>query len=358
MSNGTFIYEPKPQRVIFGSSTLALLADEAARLGVSRVLVLSTPGQRALAERAAAILGARVAHIFAGAVMHTPVEVSEQAVDLAKSERADAIVAIGGGSTTGLGKAIARRTGLPQIVVPTTYAGSEMTSILGETAGGEKKTIRDPKLLPGTVIYDVDLTLGLPAAVSATSGLNAIAHAVEGLYAKDGNPVLTLMAEDGIRALNSALPVIARAPADPDARRDALHSAFLCGAVLGGTSMALHHKLCHVLGGSFGLPHAETHAVILPHAAAYNSAAAPDAMRRIARALGAGSAPAGLHALAVKIGAPLTLAQIGMPAGGLDRAADIAAANPYDNPRPIDRAGIRHLLDDAFHGRQPAATRT
>jgi alcohol dehydrogenase class IV len=262
-------------------------------------------------------------------------------------------VAIGGGSTTGLGKAIALRTDLPQVVIPTTYAGSEMTNLLGETAGGEKKTVRDPKIRPETVIYDVDLTLSLPKRLSITSGLNAMAHAVEALYAWDGNPVLSLMAEEGIRALGLALPKIAKDPADLDARSDALYGAWLCGIVLGSASVAIHHKLCHVLGGTFDLPHADTHAVILPHAVAYNATAAPEAIGRVARALGVASAASGLYDMASAAGAPASLRDIGMPESGLDRAAELAVANPYWNPRPIDRVAIRALLDDAWHGRRP-----
>jgi alcohol dehydrogenase class IV len=270
-----------------------------------------------------------------------------------RERHADAVVAVGGGSTTGLGKAIALRTDLPQIVLPTTYAGSEMTPILGETKDGVKTTQRTPKVLPEVVIYDVDLTLTLPVGLTATSGMNAIAHAVEALYAKDGNPIVSLMAEEGIAALARALPRIVTEPGDQEARSDALYGAWLCGVCLGAVGMALHHKLCHTLGGTFDLPHAETHTIVLPHATAYNAPAAPEAMARIARALGAEDAAGGLYDLAVRIGAPRSLAAIGMPESGLDRAADLAVTNPYWNPRPIERPGIRQLLQDAYEGRLP-----
>lgn len=348
-----FIYESRPARVIFGAGTLARLPDELARLKCKRALVLSTPEQAAMAGAVSALIGPAAGAVFTGAAMHTPVAVTERAMAIVAAEAIDATIAIGGGSTTGLGKAIALRTDLPQIVVPTTYAGSEMTPILGETAAGAKKTVRDPKVLPETVIYDVDLTLSLPAGLSATSGLNAIAHAVEGLYARDGNPVMALIAEEGIRALGLALPAIAAAPRDRQARTHALYGAWLCGTVLGNTAMALHHKLCHVLGGSFDLPHAETHAVVLPHAVAYNAAAAPKAMARIERALQVGTAAGGLYDLARAIGAPSALRDIGMPRDGLDRAAEIASADPYANPRPIDRAGLRALLEAAWSGERP-----
>lgn len=354
MSVAPFVYESAPGRVVFGPGTIAVVAAEADRLGMRRALVISTTEQKADGERVAALLGSRAGPVFAGARMHTPVEVTDAAMAVVRANSIDGTVAVGGGSTTGLGKAIALRTDLPQIVIPTTYAGSEMTNLLGETAGGEKRTLRDPKIRPETVIYDVELTLSLPPRLSVTSGLNAMAHAVEGLYARDGNPVLSLMAEEAIRALGAALPIIAASPGDLRARSDALYGAWLCGIVLGSSSVALHHKLCHVLGGAFDLPHADTHAVILPHAVAYNAVAVPEAVGRVARALGVANAAAGLFDLGKTAGAPTALRDIGMPEDGLDRAADLAAADPYWNPRPIERAGIRALLADAWEGRRPA----
>lgn len=353
MAIGAFVYQGSPQRVVFGAGTRATIAEEAARLGMKRALVISTPEQKQEAETLACQSGDIVAAIFSGARMHTPVDVTEAAMALVRDKAIDGTIAIGGGSTTGLGKAIALRTGLDQIVVPTTYAGSEMTTILGETIGGEKKTIRDRKVLPETVIYDVELTLTLPVGLSVTSGFNAIAHSVEGLYARDGNPVLSLMAEEGIRALGAAFPRIARNPKDIDGRSDALYGAWLCGTVLAGTEMALHHKLCHVLGGSFDLPHAETHCVILPHVVAFNAPAVPQAMARASRALGGSDPAQKLFDLARDAGAPTALRDIGMPEAGLDRAADLAVANPYWNPRPFSRDDIRKLLDAAWHGRRP-----
>jgi alcohol dehydrogenase class IV len=352
-----FIYTGLPSKVIFGFGTLDRVADEIRALGCSRALVLSTPQQVDAAERLSERLGPLSVGVFGEAAMHTPVEVTERALRVALETGADCTVALGGGSTTGLGKAVALRTGLIQIAIPTTYAGSEATPILGETRDGLKTTQRGPAILPELIIYDVDLTLTLPVGLSATSGLNAIAHAVEGLYTQDANPIVSLIAEEGIRALGQALPAIAKQSSDREARSDALYGAWACGVVLGSVGMALHHKLCHTLGGTFDLPHAETHAVVLPHAAAYNAAAAPEAMRRVARALGVEDAPLGLHDLARSLGAPASLQALGMPQSGLDRAADLAVANPYWNPRPIERGAIRALLDDAFFGRPPSAGR-
>jgi maleylacetate reductase len=282
----SFIFEASPGRVVFGAGALDHLPREIEQLGARRALVLSTAQQQSLAESVASLLGERRAGIFPEAVMHVPVEVARRACDEADRIGADCVVAAGGGSTIGLGKAIALHSSLPIVAVPTTYAGSEMTPIYGLTEAGMKKTGRDRKVLPKTVIYDPLLTLNLPLAMSVTSGFNAIAHAVEALYAEDTNPVTAMMAEEGIRALSQGMPMLAKNPHDPDARSACLYGAWLCGSVLGTSGMALHHKLCHVLGGSWNLPHAETHTIVLPHAVAYSYDAAPEAMQRIERAMG------------------------------------------------------------------------
>ena len=348
-----FVYSALPMRVRFGAGTLADLPGEIEALGLRRVLVLATPQQVAEASALAGRIGARAAGVFGGARMHTPVDVTAEAMRQVEAEGIDGLVAVGGGSTTGLSKAIALRTDLPQIVVPTTYAGSEMTPILGQTENGVKTTVRSPKVLPEVVIYDVDLTLSLPAHLSAVSGLNAIAHAVEALYAQDRNPVVSLLAAEGIRALARALPVLVAAPGDHAARSDALYGAWLCGTCLGAVGMALHHKLCHTLGGTFDLPHAETHAAVLPHAMAYNAPAVPAAARAVAEALGAEEAAQGLYDLARRLGVPMALRDLGMPEGGVETAADAALSNPYWNPRPLDRAAIRDLLARAHAGLPP-----
>jgi maleylacetate reductase len=350
---GSFVYNSLPGRVVFGAGSLAELGREIEALGARRALVLSTPEQRDWADRIATVLGPRAAGVFDRAAMHVPIDTAREARELAARLHADCAVCVGGGSTTGLGKAIALESALPILAIPTTYAGSEMTPIYGITEGGLKKTGRDVKVLPRVVIYDPELTSSLPPALSVTSGINAIAHAAEGLYANDGNPVMDLMAEEGIRALGRALPLIRANPKDPAARSDALYGAWLCGSVLGNVGMALHHKLCHTLGGSFNLPHAETHTVVLPHALAYNAAAAPVAMTRIARALGGRNAAQAVFDLAQANGAPVSLRELGMKETDVDRACEIALRNQYPNPRPLEPAAIRALLQDAYDGRRP-----
>ena len=348
-----FVYIAQPARVVFGAGSLAQLPREIEALGAKKALVLSTPEQRASAEQVAAMLGDRAVGVFDRAVMHVPLETAREARELARQLGADCAVAVGGGSTTGLGKAIALDSGLPILAIPTTYAGSEVTPIYGITEGGLKKTGRDMRVLPRTVIYDPELTLSLPTALSVTSGINAIAHAAEGLYSIEGNPVMSLMAEEGIRALGQALPLITRNPADLGARGDALYGAWLCGTVLGHVGMALHHKLCHTLGGTFNLPHAETHTIVLPHALAYNAQQAPQAMARIARALGSASAAQAVYDLAHDNGAPVALKDLGLTEPDLDRACELALQNQYPNPRPLERQALRQLLQNAFEGNRP-----
>ncbi|MEO5757378.1 MAG: maleylacetate reductase [Mesorhizobium sp.] len=348
----SFVYNANPARVLFGSGTLAQLPSEVRRLGLNRVLILSTPRQR-LAGQVASLLGDCAAGIFAEAAMHTPLHITQAAMAVVADLRIDGVVAIGGGSSIGLGKAIALRTDLPQIVIPTTYAGSEMTSVLGETVDGAKVTQTDRRILPEAVIYDVDLTLALPTLISGASGINAIAHAVEALYARDRNPVVDLMAAEGIGALASALPRIVEKPGDREARSLALYGAWLCGMCLGAVGMALHHKLCHTLGGLLGLPHAETHTIVLPHALAYNAEAAPQAVAKIAAALGVRDAALGLYDLAGAVGARRALKDIGMSRSHIEEVVGRALENPYWNPRPLERDALRALVKRAYEGVAP-----
>lgn len=347
-----FIYTSNPARVIFGAGSSRQVADELRALGCQRALVLATPAQREDAERLNDALGGLGVGVFAGAAMHTPIEVTEEALRRFEQLGADSVVALGGGSTIGLGKAIAYRNDAHQVVVPTTYAGSEVTPILGQTENGIKTTVSSPSILPEVVIYDPELTLGLPVAMSVTSALNAMAHAVEGLYARNRNPITSLMAVEGIRALRESLPGVIRQPGDVVARSSALYGSWLCGTVLGTVGMALHHKLCHTLGGSFNLPHAETHAVMLPHTAAYNQGAASDVLRPVAELFG-GNLGSGLYDFASALGAPLALKDLGLKEEDLDRAADLAVLNPYWNPRPVEREAIRELLQRAWSGIRP-----
>jgi maleylacetate reductase len=342
-------------RVRFGIGASHAVADDVRGLGCARALILSTPQQVASAMRTAEDLGPLAAGIFSKAAMHTPVEITAEALAHVADVRADCVVSVGGGSTTGLGKAIALRTDLPQVVIPTTYAGSEATPILGQTENGLKTTVTDDRVQPEIIIYDPTLVAGLPVPMTVTSALNAMAHAVEALYARDRNPLSSMLALEGIRAFARALPQVVADPGNLTARGETLYGAWLCGTVLGQVGMALHHKLCHALGGSFNLPHAETHAVILPHAVAYTEPAVAALLAPVAAALGGTGAGAALHAFAARMGAPMALRDLGLKEDDLDRATEIATKNPYWNPRPVDPLPLRALLARAWAGEPPEA---
>ncbi|MGR3468378.1 MAG: maleylacetate reductase [Shimia sp.] len=299
-------------------------------------------------------MGPAAAGVYSKAAMHTPVAVTEDALEHLKLSGADCLIGIGGGSLIGLGKALALRTGLAQIAIPTTYAGSEATPILGQTEDGVKTTLTDPAVLPRVILYDPELVATLPVAMTVTSGLNAIAHAAEALYAPDRTTGTTALAIEGLDAMIEGLPLALSKPQDLNARLTTQHGAYACGAVLGRVGMALHHKLCHTLGGSFELPHAETHAIVLPHAIAYNARAARAALAPITERLGGEGPGAALHAFAARRGAPLALRDLGLGEGDLARAAELATQKPYPNPQPVTREDIRTLLHAAWAGDAPA----
>jgi alcohol dehydrogenase class IV/protocatechuate 3,4-dioxygenase beta subunit len=352
----TFVYSANRSRIVFGHGTVATVAAEVERLGGTKALVLAGPKGGASARAVVDALGPLVAARFDGAAMHTPVEVTEQALAVLRQSGADCLVAVGGGSTTGLAKALALRTDLPQVVLPTTYAGSEVTPVFGETDGGRKATSTTPAVLPETVIYDVALTVGLPVDISVTSAINALAHAVEAMYSPQANPITDGTALAAITGVATALPTLASAPGDVEARAELLQAAWLAGTCLGTVGMGLHHKLCHVLGGSFGLPHAETHTVLLPHTMAYNQPAVPDVFARIASALGVPDAPAGVYDLVAGLSGPTSLRELGMAESDLAAAAAEALTQRYPNPRELTRDGVLALLTDAWHGRRPGRT--
>ena len=350
----SFVHEALPGRVIFGPGSVSRVEEELDRLSAVRAIVLCTPRQHVLAQSTKARLGLRGVGIFNQARLHVPREVANAASAYAFEVHADCAIAVGGGSTIGLAKAMALESGIPIIAIPTTYAGSEMTPIYGITDAGIKRTGTDFKVLPKTVIYDPALTVDVPVGVSVTSIFNAIAHAAEGLYSRDANPVASLMAEEGIRAMTEALPLIAIDGRNLQARSKALYAAWLCGSVLGQVGMALHHKLCHTLGGTFNLAHSPTHTVVLPHALAYNYTHAPLAMQRIAQAMQCEHAPSALFMLAKTHGAPTSLRVLGLSEADVERTADIALSQPYWNPRPLERHAVRQLLERAFEGLPPA----
>ena len=348
-----FVHRAQAARVRFGVGALDRLAEEVDAVGLTRVMVICGPSHEELGRRVADLLGDRVVALLPEARMHVPVEVARRAGEVATSVGADGCVAVGGGSAIGLGKAVALERALPVVAVPTTYAGSEMTPVWGLTEDGVKGTGREPRVQPVAVVYDPALTLAMPVDLTATSGMNALAHAVEGLYAPDASPITSLMAEEGARAFATALPALAIDGTDLEARAEALSGAWLCGSVLGSTTMGLHHKLCHVLGGTLGLPHAATHTVVLPHVLSFNAAAAPEASAALARALGADDAARALWDLSRSLGAPRTLRELGMAEREIGRMVGLAVASPYANPRPADADDVEAVLRAAWAGLVP-----
>jgi alcohol dehydrogenase class IV len=347
-----FRYETLAGRVRFGAGVAARLGDELDRLGTTRALAIAS--KRAADELAGRLGPERCAGVHTGVTEHVPVEAAAAAREAAARVGADCLVAMGGGSAIGLAKAVALELGLPIVAVPTSYSGSEMTPIYGLTSAQGKRTGRDPRVLPRVVLYDPELTVGLPPRVTGSSGMNALAHCVEALYGPGANPVTALSALEGTRALARGLPVAVSRPEDLDGRTDALYGAHLGGASLAVAGVAIHHQLCHVLGGSFGLPHADLNAVVLPHAARFVGKAVPAELAQVAGALGTEEAATGLYDFARRLGTPSSLAELGMAAGDLDRAAELAVGAVARAPRPAGIEDLRALLGDAFEGRRPA----
>jgi alcohol dehydrogenase class IV len=345
---GARTYEALPSRVVFGAGAIAQVAAEVDRFGASRVVLIDGLFNDALRARIEADLAGRHAGTITEVAQHVPAEVAARALSQTRAVNADGLVALGGGSATGLAKAIALETGVPILAIPTTYAGSEMTPIWGITAAGRKTTGSDPRVLPRTVVYDPELVLSLPVRIGAASGMNAMAHCVEALWTPAANPVTDAIAGDGMARLARGLRATDADPDDLEARAETLRGAWLAGAALAVGGTGLHHKLCHVLGGSFGLPHADVHAAVLPWVVDYYRDAAPAALARIAAALDADDAVAGLQDLAHGLGLGGGLAGLGLLEAALDEAAAQAIEVAAQTPKPIDRAGIREILGNAF----------
>ena len=349
----SFIYDALPGRVVFGEGAFERLPDELDRLGARRILLIADRSGRSWGEQLVTWIGDRIVGQIGDVRPHVPVDDAEGARRLARSTQATTIVTIGGGSATGLGKAVALEVRIPILAVPTTYAGSEMTPIWGLTSGARKETGRDPVVQPRTVVYDPILTLSLPPSISGPSGMNALAHCAEALYAEGANPITSLMAEDGIRVLARGLPLVVADPGDLAGRGDVLGGAYLAGAAFAAAGSGIHHKICHVLGGAYDLPHAEMHSIVLPYALAHVLRTQPSAIGRIAAALGSPDVPGAVFDLGRTIGAPAGLGEIGMRMERLDDAAGLIAAATAGTQLEIDEREVRALLDDAFAGRRP-----
>lgn len=357
----SFTHVGMPGRVIHGAGSVTALAAEVEALEARRVMFCCTKSRVPEVEKLAATLGDRFAGICDAAKIFVPLSAVEPGREMAASLNADCLVSYGGGTAVGLAKAIALEAGMPIISIVTTYSGSETTALQGIIGhDGVRTNYRDMRMLPQVLIYDPELMLDVPLDVSIASGFNSIAHAVSSYLGKDANPVANMFSENGIRAMSSALVRLAQNPRDVDARSEALHGAWLCGMTLMSSGTTIHHKMVHVLGGGFDLPHGPTHAIMLPHSTAYNRDAAPEAMRGIARAIGNGGddeaadAPRALFDLLGKSGAAEGLKQLGLPEAALDEAADRIMIDRYFNLRDYDRSAIRAALQDAWEGKPPS----
>lgn len=348
-----FVYVAQPRRIVFGADSLLRIPGEMALLGVKRAFLVSSPGRAPVVRRLDGILGDGGCGSFTDAVPHVPEANAEAAREAARGAAADCVIAIGGGSALDLGKYVALEDEWPIVTVPTTYSGSEITPGYGINRGGRKVASIDMRALPKTVIYDPLLTLDLPPALSAATGMNAVAHAVESYYGERRNPVAALTAGDAIRRLTGSLPVVVRDPGNVEARTEALCGAFLGVSSSNSAGISIHHRLSQAIGGAFQIDHGAANAVLLPQVIRFCTPAVPEAMAQVAAALGAPTAAVGLYDLVSRIGAPTSLRSAGMREGDLERAVEICLPRIAHSPRPVDAAALRAILEDAFHGRRP-----
>jgi maleylacetate reductase len=360
-------------RVLFGRGAASEVGREAGALG-ERVLFVCTPSLKASphADRIRAVLGNLLVAEFTEVAPHVPRETVEAARALAMRERADVVVAMGGGSAIGVGKGVVLGNlgtphpdliGLPPadsrstryenayspkggreialIAIPTTYAGSELTPTVGITDLAEKRKFvqRNPVVLPKLAVYDVELTLDLSAELTASTALNALAHSVEAGYARNVNPLVPPVAEEGIRRILRSLPACIADGHDVEAREELLRGAYLGGFSIANATMALHHGLCHVLGGHTGIAHGVVNAIMLPHVMRFNAEFAPDALTPVVAA-----------ALVASLPLPQRLRDAGVAAEVLPLIVQEAAASATvtANPKPVSEADIIAILDSAW----------
>jgi maleylacetate reductase len=348
-----FTHQTLPQRVVFAAGdSPAAVASEIEALGRSKVLLIASGREEAQAAPIMAKIPVVLRHDEV--VMHVPVAVAARAREAAAACGADIVVTVGGGSTTGLGKAVALTTGLPVIAVPTTYAGSEATNVWGLTEGESKTTGVDDRVLPASVVYDAGLLTTLPGEMTVASGLNALAHCIDAMWGPRADPIDRVLAQEGIAGLAAGLPLVKAVPSSLEGIEQTLYGAYLAAVSFAGAGSGMHHKICHVLGGMFNLPHAETHAVVLPHVLAYNAPSAPEAERRIAQGFGSATAREGLHDLRARLDAPRALRDYGLPADGIAKVVGpIMAAIPASNPRAVSEDSLTALLQAAWTGEEP-----
>jgi maleylacetate reductase len=350
-----FVEELTAARVVFAAGARHQVPDECKRLGLARVLLIGGGSSAGVLAELRVALGSRCAGLFDDVAQHVPADRADACVNLARAVTADGAVAVGGGSAIGFAKVLALRLGLPILAVPTTLAGSEMTPVHGVTSDGVKRTGSDPVVQPKVVVYDPELLTSLPAPLLASSGMNALAHAVESLWLPTATPYSEAVAGAAIRSLTSSLPAATAAGASMADRAQSLVGAHLGSLALGATGTGLHHRVCHVLGGTFSLPHADVHAAVLPHVVAFNLPSAPRAAAALERALGRDGSPAGaIFDLAAGIGAATSLHSLGLRETDLGAVVDAVTATPVANPRPVNHGALAEALGTAWRGDRPA----
>jgi alcohol dehydrogenase class IV len=345
-----FEYTSFPNKVFFGEGSFSTVAKLLANY--DKAFVIAGERQAACVQQLIDELGKeRVIH-FSNIVQHVPVELVEQARQQQVQAQTNVLVAIGGGSAIGLAKALALQNEHDIIAVPTTYAGSEMTNIWGLTTTAGKTTGRDMKVLPKYVVYDPMFTANMPTSLAATSAMNAMAHLMEAVYAHDTNPITYGYALDGMRKLREGLELLATTKQMTIQINQLLqYGSFIAGKALCDVSMSLHHKLAHVLGGTFGLAHADVHTVLQAYVLEYQwDALSSSVQQDFKEALQHPYPPVALQTLAKNVKAPTQLKEIGFTEKDIDKAVDTVLAKPYANPKPITKAGLEQLLQNALGG--------
>jgi len=345
------VYQPNAVRVVFGPGTVETLATEADRLGIVRSVVLCSPGRTALADELVQILGRDAAVICDAARPNFPEATFDTVVGAIGASDASGFVVVGGGTPIGLAKAVGAASRLPYIAVPTTYSGSELASNWYVGSGPNRRQGNDVHALPATIVYDPQLTVGLPETITAASGMNAMAHAVESLYGEGSDPVVSVMAAEAVRLLGESLPKCLDRPDDLAARGEALKGAWFAAGFRAGRGLS--HAMAQRIRDAFGLDHARTHAVSLPYAVAFNRPAAGAAMTAIGAALGAADAATGLYELNRRLGLATGYRDLGMPRDGIERAVELVAAARIEHPRAAGAAEVRQVVEAAWAGDPP-----
>jgi maleylacetate reductase len=349
--NAQFTYQSDPIRIVFGAGAVAALRDEADLHKISRLVVLCSPSRADVARRVTASVAERCAALCDASAPNMPREAFDRVVADIERHRADGFVVIGGGSPIGLAKAAAVATKLPYIAIVTTYSGSEMAprwriGIADKQESGDSRTA-----LPATAIYDPELALDLPVRMTAASGMNAMAHAVESLYGPDTNPVVQAMAEEAVRRIGSSLPRVVQSPRDLAARTDLAYGAWLAANFR--AEVGLEHAIAQRVRQWFDLDHAHTHAVATPYAVGFNAVAAPEAMTRIKRALGVPDAARGLYDLNARIGLPTGLKGLGLREDDIAKAVEVVAKVKIDHPRAVTKSDLAEVIRQAYFGEPP-----